>query len=244
MTISRRNRISGQWSARLIEMLESPAYRTLSLSAHRVISRIEIELGHHGGNDNGKLPVTFQDFIEYGVDRAAVAPAIREAEALGFIRVTERGVGGNREFRKPNLFRLTFAHGRDSRSKPPSHDWRNIKTMEEALQIARVARHTKNSFAVARGQRLADETSDKQSADAGKKQKTDAGKNQVSMRESHIETRKVPMRDSRTTGSPEKSASLSIVRVGGGLGGVADRSSSVIDIDWAEMRKAATGVTS
>ena len=54
----RKNRISGQWSPRPIEMLESPAYRTLSLSAHRVISRIEIELARHGGHDNGRLPVT------------------------------------------------------------------------------------------------------------------------------------------------------------------------------------------
>jgi hypothetical protein len=43
----RRNRISGQWSRRLIEMLEFPAYRALGQSAHRVISRIEIELAHH-----------------------------------------------------------------------------------------------------------------------------------------------------------------------------------------------------
>jgi hypothetical protein len=31
-----------------------------------VISRIEIELAHHGGNDNGQLPVTTDDFVEYG----------------------------------------------------------------------------------------------------------------------------------------------------------------------------------
>ena len=49
----RKNRISGQFAVRLIEMLESPAYRALSVSAHRVISRIEIELASHGGNDNG-----------------------------------------------------------------------------------------------------------------------------------------------------------------------------------------------
>jgi hypothetical protein len=45
----RRNKISGQFSAHLIEMLESPAYRALSRSALMVISRIEIELAHHGG---------------------------------------------------------------------------------------------------------------------------------------------------------------------------------------------------
>jgi hypothetical protein len=93
----RRNKISGQFTARPIEMLESPAYRVLSRSAHMVIARLEIELAHHGGNDNGKLPVTTDDFIEYGMHRGSVAPAIREAEALGFIRVTERGRGGNAE---------------------------------------------------------------------------------------------------------------------------------------------------
>jgi hypothetical protein len=54
----RRTRIGGQFAACLIEMLESPAYRVLSLSARRVLDRIDIELGHHGGNDNGRLPVT------------------------------------------------------------------------------------------------------------------------------------------------------------------------------------------
>jgi hypothetical protein len=235
MTISRRNRINGQWSARLIEMLESPAYRALSLSAHRVISRIEIELGHHAGNDNDKLPVTCKNFIEYGVDRAAVAPAIREAEALGFIRVTEHGRGGNREFRKPNLFGLTFAHGRDSRSKPPSHEWRNIQTTEEALEIARAARATKNSFAVARGQNFAKRRAEKQVSDAGKNQKPNAGKNHLSMRESHTETPIVPMRVSHTTGASEKTGSLSIVGVGGALvapAAVKSKPATETDADW------------
>jgi hypothetical protein len=235
MTISRRNRISGQWSARLIEMLESPAYRALSLSAHRVISRIEIELGHHGGNDNHKLPVTFNDFMEYGVDRAAVAPAIREAEALGFIRVTERGHGGNSEFRKPNLFGLTFAHGREARSKPPTHEWRKIKTTEQALEIARAARAAKDSSAVARGRKLATRLAERQDADVGKKQKTGVGKNQLSMRKSPIEKPKLPMWDSRTTGSPEKTGSLSIVGVGGALiapAAAEGKPATETDVDW------------
>ena len=151
----RKNRISGQWSPRPIEMLESPAYRTLSLSAHRVISRIEIELARHGGHDNGRLPVTKQAFIAFGVHNDAVAPAIREAEALGFIRVTERGRGGNSEHRKPNLFRVTFAHGRNSQSEPPMHDWRRIKTIEEAIAVARAARAAKSRTAVSIGKRAA-----------------------------------------------------------------------------------------
>src|SRR5262245_50556342 len=142
-----KNRIDGQWSPRLIEMLESPAYRVLSVSAHRVISRIEIEHAHHGGNDNGNLPVTKHDFMAYGMDHNAVAPAIREAEALGFIRM-KRGRGGNANYRQSNRFFLTFAHGRGSRAYPPTHDWRKIKTIEEAQAIADAARAAKDQRAV------------------------------------------------------------------------------------------------
>jgi hypothetical protein len=61
--MAKGNPITQGWAARPIEMLESPAYRALSLSAHRALSRIEIELAHHGGKDNGKLPVTFDKNI-------------------------------------------------------------------------------------------------------------------------------------------------------------------------------------
>jgi hypothetical protein len=38
---------------RVIAMLRSPAYRALSLSGHKILSRIEIELADHGG-DKGR----------------------------------------------------------------------------------------------------------------------------------------------------------------------------------------------
>jgi hypothetical protein len=138
----KRSRISGQFAARLIEMLESPAYRVLSLSAHRIISRVEIELGHHGGKDNGKLPITYDDFQAYGIDRHAIAPAIREAEALGFIEVTVRGRAGNAEFRTPNLFRLTF-RGAKGLPGDGTHEWRKIADLEQATLVAQMARKTK-----------------------------------------------------------------------------------------------------
>jgi hypothetical protein len=81
----RKNRIAGQFSARTIEMMEAPAFQVLSLTGHRILDRIEIEHAHHGGNDNGKLPVTFDQFVEYGIHRHTVAPALREVCALGFV---------------------------------------------------------------------------------------------------------------------------------------------------------------
>jgi hypothetical protein len=74
MNKRRRSSFSGQFAGRLVEMLESPAYRVLSQSAYRVLSRVEIELAHHAGNDNGKLPVTYDDFERYGIHRHAIAP--------------------------------------------------------------------------------------------------------------------------------------------------------------------------
>jgi hypothetical protein len=139
----RSGSIEGQFAPRLIEMLESPAYRALSLSAHRVLSRIEIELGHHGGNDNGRLPVTFADFEAYGIERHAIAPAIRELAALGFLLVTEAGRAGNAEYRSPNLFRLTFANPRRRGDQKPTHDWRRIETTEAALILSQAARKNK-----------------------------------------------------------------------------------------------------
>jgi hypothetical protein len=149
----RRNKTSEQWVSYPIEMLESVAFRALSQAAHMVIARIGIELAHHGGNDNGRLPVTFDQFVEYGIYRNGVAAAIREAEALGFIKVTEHGRGGNAEHRRPNLFYLTFANWRGTRAEPPTHDWKKIKTVEDAEQIADQARKNKDRNAVTRARK-------------------------------------------------------------------------------------------
>ena len=86
----RKNRIAGQFAPRTIDMLESPAFQVLSLAGHRVLARIEIELAHHGGNDNGRLPVTFNHFAEYGMDRHAIAPRCGRCVPLGSSRSPSR----------------------------------------------------------------------------------------------------------------------------------------------------------
>src|SRR4029077_6606255 len=133
----RKNKISGQFSARTIAMMESPAFQVLSLSARRILDRLEIEHAHHGGNDNGELPVTYDQFIEYGIHRNAVSPAIREVEALGFVEITERGRAGNAEWRRPNKFRLTY---RQVGRAAATDEWLKIKTTKEAEVLAQNAR--------------------------------------------------------------------------------------------------------
>jgi hypothetical protein len=116
-------------------MLRSPAWRVLTLSGRRVLDRLEIEHADHGGAENGKLPVTYEDFHQYGIHRHAIGPAIRELVALGFVEITEAGRAGNAEFRKPNLFRLTYLQTQVG----PTDEWQKI-TENEAEAIARVAR--------------------------------------------------------------------------------------------------------
>jgi len=204
--MKRRNRISGQFAPRRIEMLESPAYRVLSRSGHMVLARIEIELAHHGGNDKGRLPVTTENFVEYGMHRTSVAPAIREAEALGFIRITERGHGGNAEYRSPNRFYLTYAQARDSNKHPPTDEWRRIKTLHEANQIARSARANKSTSAIERGKRSWHK----------RQQKTKSGteKTRLSVLKNSLETSESSVRDSSITGSGGETELLSISRGG------------------------------
>ena len=199
----RRNKIGEQFSTRTRSMLESPAYRVLSQSAHRLIARIELELCYHGGQENGKLPVTNEDFCEYGIHHGAIAPAIREAEALGFIKVTERGRGGNAEYRKPNLFRLTFSF--THKSDPPTNDWKQIKTLEEAEAIARGAREAKDPRAVEFGHR----------SWRIRKQRADTGKRQRPISDPGVETDIAPAPDSGASGSLRNTVRPSISRAGG-----------------------------
>jgi hypothetical protein len=123
----RRLSIDGPWVPRSKELLESPAYQVLSRAAHQALSRIEIEHMMHGGFENGKLPVTYDQFVAYGLHRRSIAPALRELEAVRLVEVTERGSSGNGESRRPNKFRLTYLNvGRAD----PTNEWRHIKAAE------------------------------------------------------------------------------------------------------------------
>jgi hypothetical protein len=145
-TIRRKSlRISGQFAPRCIDMQESPAYRVLNLAEHRILARIEIELAHHGGLENGDLPITYEQFIAYGIRRNSIAPAIRTVVGLGFVRA-KLGRGGNSEFRRPNLFGLTYRHFQKARYgdvTEPTDDWRRIGSLDEARHIAEMARSEK-----------------------------------------------------------------------------------------------------
>jgi hypothetical protein len=138
-------------------MLESAAHRALSLAALRALYRIEVELSNHSGDQKNGLLVTFQQFEEWGVRRHTIASAIRELEALGFIKVTKHGYDGASGKHAPNKYRLTYrpSHSLSKRERNDStNEWRKIETPEEAEAIAAKARKGVNPRNVERGKEV------------------------------------------------------------------------------------------
>jgi hypothetical protein len=133
----RRNSIASAFASHRIEMLSSPAWRVLSLSARRALDRVAMELAHHGGHIGGGLPVTFADFQDYGIERHAIAPAIREVVALGFLRILRPGRAGNAEFRRATLYRPTYLQIIEGE---PTDELRRITSLAEAKAKAKEAR--------------------------------------------------------------------------------------------------------
>jgi DNA-binding transcriptional MocR family regulator len=145
-----RSATAENWVSYPRTMLESPAFRVLGHTAIRVMHRIEIEHMSHGGAENGKLGVTYDQFAEYGISRNAVAPAIRELVALGFLEITEKGIASS-ENGRPNRFRLT--HVNSKHRVQPTDEWRRVATLEEADQLAKEARAEKDRRACDLGSR-------------------------------------------------------------------------------------------
>jgi hypothetical protein len=126
------NRIKEQFIPHRRSMLESPAWRMLPLYARQVLDAIELEFLRHAGKENGQLIVTYPDFAKYCTvqDRTALAQAVRQVEALGFLIVV-RGAAGTGNTRSPNLYRLTYLPGQNGGL--PGNEWREIKSVEDAL---------------------------------------------------------------------------------------------------------------
>jgi hypothetical protein len=131
--IKRRSLIAGQWISRPRQLVDSPVMAVLSQSGFRALNRIESEHLAHGGAENGKLPVTYADFERSGIHKDAVAPALRELEALGIIETTRKGYGGAAELRVPSLYRLTYvtAWNAGRTDETGTHEYLKFKTVSK-----------------------------------------------------------------------------------------------------------------
>lgn len=127
-------------------MKESPAWKVLTLSARRVLDRIEIEFGRHKGRPeaNGELIVPYAHFVEYGIGRNEIGPAVRELVALGFVRITRVGVAGNADQCQATQFLITYQP--NGSAQYIEDGWKRVKTDEEAEALAKAARARKGNL--------------------------------------------------------------------------------------------------
>lgn len=103
------------------------------MNARRMLDRLELEHMAHAGRENGNLVVTFDQFVDCGIRREAIARTMAELDRLGWIEV-HRGLYRGCARSDPNRFRLTARRTRASQSigEPyfveGTHDWRRYRS--------------------------------------------------------------------------------------------------------------------
>jgi hypothetical protein len=105
-------------------LLESAAWRSLSINARRLIDFLLIEHLRHGGRENGRLLAPRRQLERFGIASHLVSTAIEETERVGLVDC-KRGVG-----RCPNIYGLTWLSRGDD---PPTNRWRHHE--ETAAQL-------------------------------------------------------------------------------------------------------------
>lgn len=124
------------------EILESPAFRGLSINAMRALFRIMVEHVSQGGRENGRLKVTTRDMFAYGVAWHKVSSAIDEIDAAGFIRVTVHGrrICGSDKGAPPEYALTWLPIIEPEDLTPPSNAWKQPRpNIARAVRAGKVA---------------------------------------------------------------------------------------------------------
>jgi len=128
----------GPWMPIGREMLRSGAMRALSLHARRALDRIMVEHMDHGGQENGRLKVTWQDIEKFGVHRSFIKRALGELAAVGLVAIEQPGRRPHGPDRgDPTQYRLThLSVCEPANFRPPTNEW---KRFEEDIAAAKAA---------------------------------------------------------------------------------------------------------
>ncbi len=100
-------------------VLESAAYRSLSINARRVLDRLIIENSNHKRLLYGGLRVSARQLQKWGVTKDCLTSAIRELEEKGLITKSQGDRVG--DLRPPYHYRLTFYGTLEG---PPTNEWK------------------------------------------------------------------------------------------------------------------------
>jgi hypothetical protein len=118
------------------DILESGAWRSLSINARRFIDFLLIEHMKHGGRKNGQLLAPRRQLEDAGIGSHFVSAAIEETVSRGLVLV-KHGRG-----RRPNIYALTWLPLFDGTVLHRPWSARPVKTAEEqSLQMTAEQQH-------------------------------------------------------------------------------------------------------
>jgi hypothetical protein len=116
------------WGWFSFELLESAAMRSLSVNGRRVLDRIQLEHMAHAGLENGRLKVTWDDFVKFGVGRRFIGGALAEVIVAGIVAITQPGrKAWGRDRGDPTQYRLTYLPVAEPGDFwPPTNEWKSF----------------------------------------------------------------------------------------------------------------------
>jgi hypothetical protein len=117
----------GPWIWLTQELVDSAAWRTAPINTKRFVERLMIEHMSHAGLENGLLPCTFNDCVQWGIGRRFVEQAQADAIRRGLVYRTQKGRRHSRKLgRTPHLFGLGWLPAHDAAAAPNRwKSWQN-----------------------------------------------------------------------------------------------------------------------
>jgi hypothetical protein len=112
------------------DLLNSPAWLTMSHQCRKFVDALMVEWANHGGVENGNLKAPYEQLQTRGLRRASLLDVVVEAGALGIVHAV-RGQRSYGSRRSPSVYRLTWL-GTAQNGLTATNEWRAIKTKEEA----------------------------------------------------------------------------------------------------------------
>jgi hypothetical protein len=109
------------------KLLYSPAWKSLSITARRVLDFLMVEHCEHGGHENGRLKAPYDQLVaKGGCSKNLIPDAIRELEMVRLIKV-KRG-GKHNGSNQPSNYTLTFVYtkGKIGISFSATNDWERV----------------------------------------------------------------------------------------------------------------------
>src|SRR3954470_9417010 len=124
-----------------LTLLESTAWRSLSIHSRRFLDFLLLEHMRHGGKENGRLLAPRRQLIAFGVHPAFISGAIQEAERVGLVDC-KHGIG-----RAPSLYSITWLSR--GPGEPPTDRWKHCDAAAAELLAARKQAKTRRKPSVA-----------------------------------------------------------------------------------------------